>query len=158
MGILERSGLVYLLKPYSPNITKRMIKTPKLYFLDTGLCAYLTRWETPQTLAAGAMDGAILETWCLGEILKSYWHRGKNPQIYFYRDTDQKEIDFLIEQNMTLYPIEVKKSAMPGKEAVKHFGVLKKLGKAAGPGAVLCLSQDPFPINREVSAIPVWEI
>jgi len=73
MGILERSGLVYLLYPYSLNVTSRIIKTPKVYFLDTGLCAYLCRWETPQTLYAGAMDGAILETWCFGEILKSYW-------------------------------------------------------------------------------------
>jgi predicted AAA+ superfamily ATPase len=158
MGILERSGLVYLLKPYSPNITKRIIKTPKLYFLDTGLCSYLTRWETPESLSAGAMDGAILETYCLGEILKSYWHNGKDPLIYFYRDTDQKEIDFVIEQNMTLYPIEIKKNTMPGGEAVKNFSVLKNLGKQTGTGAVLYLGQEYMPINREVAAIPVWAI
>ena len=158
MGILERSGLVYLLKPYSPNITKRIIKTPKVYFLDTGLCAYLCRWETPDTLYAGAMDGAILETWCFGEILKSYWHNGVNPLIYFYRDTDQKEIDFILEKNMTLYPIEVKKTAMPGETDIKHFQTLKKLGKKTGTGSVLCLARDRIPINREVVSIPVWEI
>ena len=158
MGILERSGLVRLLQPYSPNITRRIIKTPKVYFLDTGLCAYLCRWETPETLYAGAMDGAILETWCFGEILRSYWHNGENPLIYFYRDTDQKEIDFVIEKNMTLYPIEVKKSAMPGEIDIKHFGALKKLGKKTGMGAVLCLGQSRFSINREAVSVPVWEI
>ena len=158
MGILERSGLVYLLHPYSPNVTKRIIKTPKVYFLDTGLCAYLCRWETPDSLYSGAMDGAILETWCFGEILKSYWHRGINPLIYFYRDTDQREIDFVIEKNMTLYPIEVKKTTMPGDIDIKHFGALKKLGKKTGMGAVLCLGQDRIPINREALSMPAWEI
>jgi predicted AAA+ superfamily ATPase len=158
MGILERSGLVYMLKPYSPNVTKRIIKTPKVYFLDTGLCAYLCRWETPETLYAGAMDGAILETWCFGEIMKSYWHNGLIPLIYFYRDTDQKEIDFVIEKNMTLYPVEVKKTAQASEADTKHFSVLKKLGKKIGTGAVLCLGQSRIPINREIVSVPVWEI
>jgi len=158
MGILERSGLVYLLHPYSLNVTSRIIKTPKVYFLDTGLCAYLCRWETPETLYSGAMDGAILETWCFGEILKSYWHNGIDPLIYFYRDTDQKEIDFVIEKNMTLYPIEVKKTAAPGEADIKNFSVLKKLGKKIGTGAVLCLGKDRLPINREAVSIPVWEV
>ena len=158
MGILERSGIVYLLQPYSPNATSRIIKTPKVYFLDTGLCAYLCRWETPETLYAGAMDGAILETWCLGQILKSYWNNGIDPLIYFYRDTDQKEIDFIIEKNMTLYPIEVKKTAMTEERDTKNFYVLSKLGKKIGTGAVLCLSGIRLPINRDVVSIPVWEI
>jgi predicted AAA+ superfamily ATPase len=158
MGILERSGLVYLLRPYSPNITKRIIKTPKVYFMDTGLCSYLCRWETPETLYAGAMDGAILETWCFGEILKSYWHNGINPLIYFYRDTDQKEIDFVIEKNMTLYPVEVKKTAIPGENDIKHFRSLKKLGKKMGAGAVLYLGRERIPINRETISIPAWGI
>ena len=158
MGVLERSCLVYLLQPYTPNITKRIIKTPKVYFLDTGLCAYLCRWETPEALYSGAMDGAILETYCFGEILKSYRHNGINPLIYFYRDTDQREIDFIIEKNMILYPIEVKKTAMPSEKDIKHFDALKKLGKKVGTGAVLCLSQSRMPINREVVSVPVWEI
>jgi predicted AAA+ superfamily ATPase len=158
MGILERSGLVYLLKPYSPNVTKRIIKTPKAYFLDTGLCTYLCRWETPETLYAGAMDGAILETLCFGEIMKSYWHNGFDPLIYFYRDTDQKEIDFVIEKNMTLFPIEVKKTAQASEAGTKHFAALKKLGKKIGTGAVLCLGQSRIPINREIVSIPAWEI
>ena len=158
MGILERSGLVYLLQPYSPNATSCIIKTPKVYFMDTGLCSYLCRWETPDTLYSGAMDGAILETWCFGEILKSYWHNGIDPLIYFYRDTDQKEIDFIIEKNMTLYPIEVKKTAMPEEKDIKNFKTLEKLGKKTGTGAVLCLCKERTAINREAVSIPVWEI
>jgi predicted AAA+ superfamily ATPase len=158
MGLLERAGLVYLLRPYSPNVTRRIVRSPKLYFLDTGLCSYLSRWETPQSLDAGAMDGAILETWCLAEILKSYVHAGKEPQLYFYRDADQKEIDFILEQDMTLFPVEVKKSASPGAEAIRNFSVLSKLGKKVGPGAVLCLTPKAYPLSREVTAIPAWEI
>ncbi|GHU41862.1 ATPase [Spirochaetia bacterium] len=158
MGILERSGLVYLLQPYYLNVTKRLIKTPKLYFLDTGLCSYLTRWESPETLMNGAMDGAILETYVFGEILKSYWHNGENPLIYFYRDDDQKEIDFIIEKNMTLYPIEVKKTSNPQAFDFKNFRVLEKLGKTTGLGAVVCLQKERIPITRDVISIPVWEI
>jgi len=158
MGILERSGIVYLLQPYSPNVTSRIIKTPKVYFMDTGLCAYLCRWETPETLYSGAMDGAILETWCFGEIIKSYRHNGIDPLIYFYRDTDQKEIDFIIEKNMTLYPIEVKKTAMPGEKDIKKFNITGKLGKKTGTGAVLCLTKERYAINRSAVSIPVWEI
>ena len=111
LAALERSGLVKLLYPYYINLTKRLTKTPKLYFLDSGLCAYLGSFDTPQSLEAGYLNGAILETWAFAEILKSYWHNGLDPYIYFYRDADQKEIDFIIERNMTLYPIEVKKTS-----------------------------------------------
>lgn len=119
LSVLERSGLVQLVYPYHNNITQRMIKTPKVYFLDTGLCAYLTDWDSPKTLEAGAMSGAVLETYVFTEILKSYWHNCKEAQIFFYRDKDQKEIDFIIEQNSTLYPIEVKKLSCPMKAQSK---------------------------------------
>jgi predicted AAA+ superfamily ATPase len=158
MGILERSGIVYILKPYSPNITNRIIKTPKIYFLDTGLCSYLTKWTTSENLMSGAMDGQILETYVFGEILKSYFHNGKTPNICFYRDTDQKEIDFIIEENMTLYPIEVKKTAMPDNNVIRHFSILERLEKKVGTGAVICLQSKKIPINRSVMAMPVWEI
>jgi predicted AAA+ superfamily ATPase len=100
----------------------------------------------------------MLETWAFTEILKSWWHNGDNPNIYFYRDTDQKEIDFVIEKNMTLYPVEVKKTAQASEIDTKHFVALKKLGKKIGTGAVLCLGQNRIPINREVVSIPAWEI
>ncbi|HPS59487.1 MAG TPA: ATP-binding protein [Spirochaetota bacterium] len=158
LSILERSGLVKLLEPYYNNITKRIIKTSKLYFLDTGLCAYLTGWDSPKTLESGALSGAILETFVFAEILKSYWHNGREVNIYFYRDNDQKEIDFVIEANGRLYPMEVKKTATPGMTDIKNFDVLRLLKKDIGEGAVLCLRQDIVPLSRGVTALPVWEI
>ena len=154
LSILQSSGLVYLLQPYHTNVTKRLIKTPKLYFLDTGLCSYLTQWPTPQSLEAGAMSGAILETWFFIEILKSYWHSGKEAWFYFYRDVEQREVDLLIEQENMLYPIEFKKTATPTRKAVKHFNALNKLDKEIGPGAVLCLKEKDILLAADIRAIP----
>ncbi|QAR34023.1 ATP-binding protein [Geovibrio thiophilus] len=158
LSVLEASGLVYLLYPYHTNVTKRIIKTPKIYFLDTGLCSYLTKWTTPEALEAGAMSGAIFETYVVAEILKSYWHTGQEANLYFYRDTDQKEVDLLIESNNTLYPIEIKKTATPSKTAVRSFDVLNKLNKQIGHGAVICLTEKNIPISGNVTAISVENI
>jgi predicted AAA+ superfamily ATPase len=158
MGILEQSGLVFLLRPYSPNITNRIIKMPKMYFLDTGLCAYLTKWPTPETLMKGAMTGAILETYVIGEILKSYYHNGKEPAIWLYRDANQNEVDIVLEEAGTLYPIEIKKTSNPGSNDYQNFRELEKLQKKVGLGAVLCLKPERIPLSREVVSIPVWEI
>jgi predicted AAA+ superfamily ATPase len=158
LSTLERSGLVKLLYPYYINVTKRLIKTPKLYFMDTGLCAFLNGFNTPESLEAGSLNGAILETWAFAEILKSYWHNGKDPSIYFYRDADQREIDFVIEQNMTLYPIEVKKTSAPTTDSVKNFPLLEKLKKPVGTGAVLCLRPSALPLNDKTIALPIWGI
>ena len=155
ISILETSGLIYLLQPYHTNVTSRLIKTPKLYFLDTGLCAYLTQWSTPEALESGAMSGAILETYMLGEILKSYWHNGKEAHFYFYRDKDQKEIDLLIDQDGQFYPVEFKKSASPSSQVANSFTVLEKLGVSRGSGAVVCLKQKVTPLSRNVTAIPI---
>ena len=154
-SILESTGLVYLLEPYYSNVTKRITKTPKLYFLETGLCAFLTGWSSPKNLSLGAMNGAILETYVLGEILKSYWHNGKYPNIYFYRDADQREIDFVLEENGTLYPIEVKRTATPLLTATKNFQALNALQKEVDQGAVICLREKDIPLSRNVMAIPV---
>ncbi|MDR3211621.1 MAG: ATP-binding protein [Planctomycetota bacterium] len=155
LSTLETSGIVKLLAPYHSNITKRIIKTPKLYFLDTGLAAFLTRWNTPQSLAAGAMNGAFFETHVFIEILKSYWHNGKYPNLYYYRDADQKEIDFVIEQNMILHPVEVKKTAAPSLSGVRAFECLRKFKKKVGGGAVICLRQGHIPLSKEVVAVNV---
>lgn len=154
-SILETSGLIKFLQPYYNNITKRIIKKPKMYFLDTGLCAYLTGWDSPKTLEAGAMNGAIFETYVFAEILKSYWNNGKEPNIYFYRDKDQREIDFVFEANGKLYPVEVKKTATPSLANIKSFSVLESLKKPIGEGAVICLYKELFPLNRNVNLIPV---
>lgn len=153
LSLLTSSGLVYLLEPYHNNISKRMVKTPKLYFLDTGLCSYLTNWTTPESLEAGAMSGAILETFVVAEVLKSYLHNGKRSPIYFYRDKDKKEIDLIIEQNGKLHPVEIKKTAKPEKSLVKSFDVLPAPIRAEG--AVICLCDEDLPLTENVNSIPV---
>lgn len=155
LSILEASGIIYLLQPWHSNVTKRLIKTPKLYFLDTGLCAYLTQWSSPESLEAGAMAGAILETYMVSEIMKSYWHNGLNPALYFYRDKEKREIDLLIEQDNQLYPIEFKKSASPSRSASKHFKILESQDCNVGAGAVICLMDTDLPLSSKVTAIPI---
>ena len=156
LSVLETSGLVYLLHPYHRNVTKRLVtKAVKVYFLDTGLCSYLTKWPDARSLEAGAMSGAILETYLFTEILKSYWHNGVEPSFYFYRDTSQNEIDLVIETGDTLYPVEFKKTGTPSLTASKHFHLLEKLGKSVGHGAVICFVPKDVPLSREVTAIPV---
>lgn len=156
LSILETSGLIYLLPPYHNNLTKRLVKTPKLYFLDTGLCCHLMRWTSAEALEAGALSGAILETFIFSEILKSYWHNAKIGSFYFYRDKDQKEIDLLIEQDGILYPIEFKKTSHPDKHSIQHFSTLDKLNLPIGPGAVLCFVNEYTPISEKVTAIPIY--
>lgn len=153
--ILQTSGIAYLLEPFYKNVTKRMVKAPKLYLLDTGLVCYLTEWSTPETLEAGAMSGPILETWVVTEILKSYWHNGKHAPLYYYRDKDKKEIDLIIHKDGTLYPLECKKTASPGSETVRHFTTLEKLGLPIGPGGVICLATEVLPLAKQSQSIPL---
>jgi predicted AAA+ superfamily ATPase len=155
LSILKASGIIYLLEPYHNNVNKRMIKTPKLYFLDTGLAAYLTEWSSPETLEAGALSGAIFETWVIAELLKSYLHRGKQPPFYFYRDKDKKEIDLLIVSDGTVYPLEIKKTASPSPADVRTFATLERLGQPIGPGGVICLCQQGLPLTDSAVSIPV---
>lgn len=123
--ILQTSGIVYLLQPYSNNHLKRAIKTPKIYMLDTGLMAWLTKWLTPETIQQGAKNGQFFESFVVSEIIKSFYNQGKEPPIYFYRDTNQKEIDLLIEYNQTIYPIEIKTTANPNKRMAHAFDILR---------------------------------
>jgi len=155
ISVLETSGLIFLLPSYHNNIAKRAVKTPKLYFTDTGLCSYLCAWESAETLANGAMSGAILETYVVTEILKTYRHNGLFVNLYFYRDRDNKEIDLLIERDGLLYPIEIKRSASPKIDDTKHFDVLSRLGKPAGKGAVICLYDKFLPLNNQTNIVPV---
>ncbi len=158
LSILQTSGIIYLLYPYFANITKRVIKTPKLYFTDTGLCSYLTAWNSPQVLENGAMSGAILETFVVMEILKSYWHNGKEPNMYYYRDKEKKEIDLIFDRGEGFYPVEIKKSMTINKDMIKNFSVLKNYKKEIKKGAVICLAKDWLPINKDVNAISLWNI
>jgi len=157
LSILISSNIVYLLQPYYNNITKRAVKTPKLYFLDTGLAAYLTKWNTTEVLEAGAMAGAFFETFVVAEVLKSYYNAGVlEPSLYYYRDKDAREIDILIEQNGMLYPIEIKKTANPSKEHVKNFLALEKIkGVTVGTGGVICMYDKNVQISDKNVVIPV---
>jgi len=157
LSILVSSNIVYLLQPYYSNITKRAVKTPKLYFLDTGLVAYLTKWNTSQVLEVGAMAGAFFETFVVAEVLKSYYNSGVlDPALYYYRDKDGKEIDLLIEQNGILYPVEIKKTSNPGKEHIENFSVLEKIkGLTIGTGGVVSMYEKNVRINDKNVTIPV---
>jgi hypothetical protein len=157
LSIMISSNIMYLLQPYYNNIMKRAVKTPKLYFLDTGLAAYLTKWNTPQVLEAGAMAGAFFETFVMAEVLKSYYNAGvSDPSLFYYRDKDTREIDLLIEQNGTFHPVEIKKTANPGKEHIKSFSVLEKSkGVTVGAGGVICLYDKSVRINEQNVTIPV---
>ena len=156
VSILVSSNIVYLLQPYYSNLGNRVVKTPKIYFLDTGLCSYLTNWDNPKVLESGAMSGAIFETFVVAEIIKSYVHNGKEPNIYYYRDKEKKEIDLIVEKNGKLYPIEIKKSANPDKSAVKNFSVIPD--DKQGEGAVICLAKEDYPITKTINAIPLYYI
>ena len=158
LSILQTAEIVYLLEPYHTNVTQRLVKTPKLYFLDTGLAAYLTEWASPETLEAGAMSGPILESWIVAELLKSYWHNGRRPPFYYYRDKDQREVDLLLLQDGIIYPLEIKKSASPSREDVRHFGALERLGLPIGPGGVICLAEQSLPLTAAAQSIPAWVI
>lgn len=155
LSILQASGVIFLLEPYYSNATKRLVKAPKLYFLDTGLCSYLAEWSSPETLEAGAMSGAILETWVFGELLKSFLHNGLRAPFYYYRDKDAKEIDLLIVQDGTIYPLETKKTASPTRKAVASFESLHKFKMPIGPGALICLIENALPLTEKHQAIPV---
>ena len=157
LSILTASNLVHLLRPYHNNITKRTIKTPKLYFLDTGLAAYLTRWNLPEVMKEGAMSGAFFETFIISEIIKSYANQGVlDLPLYFYRDRDGREIDLLIEDGGTLYPIEIKKHADPEKSDVAQFAVLDKIaGMRRGEGGVICLYENLTTLQGNDKVIPI---
>ena len=159
LDILRRSCLVELLYPYGSNTVSRLVKTPKVFFLDTGLAAHLCSWDSPDSLRNGAQSGHLFETHVFCEILKSYWHNGESPEIFFYRDTDQNEIDFVIERNRTLFPVEVKKTANPRSDDCKTFRKLATFKKEVGTGAVVCLYEkcSSFP-NRDAVMVPVWTI
>lgn len=158
LAILETLGLVFYLHPYSNNLLKRLVKTPKLYFFDTGLVCYLTKWSSPETLESGAMNGAILENYVVSEIVKSYLNSGKEPYIYYYRDKDAKEIDVILEHDGVLNPIEIKKTSNPGTELVKVFSLIDKGDIRRDKGAVICMKPELSAIDRENFIVPVWMI
>ena len=161
ISILRTSGLVTLVQPYHNNILKRATKMPLLHFMDTGLAAYLLKWTSPETLETGAMSGQFFESYVFSELYKSYLNTGKEPPFFYYRDKEKREIDLLINQNNTLHPIEIKKSASPGKEAIKNFRALDALKGSkttVGTGCVICMSNNIIPLDENNWQVPVWLI
>lgn len=155
LRILEALGIIFYLHPYSNNVLKRTVKTPKLYFYDTGLVCYLTKWSSMETAMNGAMNGALLENFVVSEIQKSYQNAGKEPYLYYYRDKDAKEIDLLMEGDGQLYPIEIKKTATPEKKMIHNFSIIEKSPLQRGVGAVLCLSEKLGAFDSENLIVPI---
>ncbi len=160
LSILVASNIVYLLQPYFNNVTKRAVKTPKLYFLDTGLAAYLTKWNSAEVLKNGAMAGAFFESFVVSEIIKSYYNAGiLEPPIYFYRDKEMNEIDLIIEDSGTLHPIEIKKHADPNKNDIAAFDLLDKMANIKrGSGGVICLYDKLLTLKGNDKVIPIQNI
>lgn len=158
LNILETLGIIFLLHPYSNNVLKRTIKTPKVYFYDTGLVCYLTKWSSPEVAQSGAMSGALLENFAVSEIMKSYQNAGLEPYLYFYRDRDAKEIDIIMEGDGKLCPLEIKKTATPDKRLTRVFGVIDKSPLTLGTGAILCMAEHFGAFDRDNLIVPIWMI
>ena len=156
LQVLEKSDIIFYLRPYSNNLLKRTIKTPKLYFFDTGLVAYLTRYSSPEILQNGAMNGAILENYVVAEIRKSYQNAGQDCLLWYYRDKNSNEIDLVIESDGQLHPLEIKRSVNPGSELTGVFSVLDKGSVPRGTGAVICMRSKLSAVSAENFIVPVW--
>lgn len=155
MQILERLGIIFFLHPYTNNLLKRTISKPKLYFYDTGLAIYLTRWSDSITLMNGSFNGAALENFVVSEIVKSYYNAGEEHYINYYRNKDAKEIDIVREINNTVYPMEIKKTGLPDARITKVFSVLENKGKTVAPGIVLCTAQNISTLGKGNYVVPI---
>lgn len=158
LQVLEKSDIIFYLRPYSNNLLKRTVKTPKMYFFDTGLVAYLTRYSSPEILQNGAINGAILENFVVAEILKSYQNNAQDCLLWYYRDKSSNEIDMVIESDDQLHPLEIKRSVNPGSELVGAFSILDKGSVSRGTGAVLCMRPELSAINAQNYIVPIWMI
>ena len=158
LQVLEKSDIIFYLRPYSNNLLKRTVKTPKMYFFDTGLVAYLTRYSSPEILQNGAINGAILENFVVAEILKSYQNNAQDCLLWYYRDKSSNEIDMVIESDGRLHPLEIKRSVNPGSELVGAFSILDKGSVPRGKGAVLCMRPELSAINAQNYIVPIWMI
>ena len=153
--VLQSMGIIYLLEPFHANELKRMIKTPKLYFCDTGLCAFLSSWTSCDTLMNGAASGHFLENYVVTEMLRNAAYGSKDINLNFYRDTNQKEINLIIESEGKLHPFEIKRSASPDIRSIRSFSALVKSGRSMGEGGIICMAEKPFPIDNTNNLIPV---
>ena len=158
LQVLEKSDILFYLRPYSNNLLTRTVKTPKLYFFDTGLVAYLTKYSSPEILQNGALAGAIFENYVVAEIRKTYLNTLDEPLLWYYRDKDCNEIDIVIENDGELHPVEIKRSVHPGSELVSAFKVLDKSPVPRGKGAVLCMHPELTAVNANNFIVPAWSL
>lgn len=160
LSVLQASNIIRIVEPFWPNIGKSLTKTPKLYFMDTGLVCHLTRWTTPDQLRNGAVAGHVFETFVVSEVLKSYMNAGANLRdVWFYRDTKKREIDLVIQEGHVLHPVEIKTAATIKADAVKNFSCLEGMEDyEVGFGHVICQTPEPYYVARNVQAVPVWAI
>lgn len=154
LGLLEGLGIVYLLRPYANNALKRLTKTSKLYFCDTGLAAHLSLWLTRETLMNGAASGHFFENYIVAELLKNYSYSPMKAAMTYYRDSNAKEIDIFVEENNFIHPLEIKKSARPDRREIKKFSVLDKTTVENGAGGIVCMCEEPIPIDERNCFIP----
>lgn len=155
LHVLEALGIIFLLEPYSNNVLKRTVSTPKLYFYDSGIVCYLTRWSSPETAMEGAMSGALLENYTVAEIIKTYQNAGQEPFLYYYRDKDAREIDLILERDGKLFPIEIKKMASPPKKLTKVFDLIEKSPLQRGTGAILCMADQLGAFDQNNLIVPI---
>ena len=158
LQVLEKSEVIFYLRPYSNNLLKRTVRTPKMYFFDTGLAAYLTKYASPEILMNGAINGAILENYTVAEIRKTWLNSARECLMHYYRDRDTNEIDMVIEADGELHPLEIRKSTNPGTELASAFKVLDKGSVPRGTGAILCLREEMSAIDRNTFILPIWMI
>jgi len=158
LQVLAKSDVIFFLRPYANNLLKRTVKTPKIYFFDTGLVAYLTKYTSPEILEAGAINGSILENYVVSEIRKTYQNNARDCLLWYYRDKDSKEIDMVIEQDGVLHPIEIKKSVKPENKMISAFEVLDKGSVPRGKGAILCMRPELSAADSENYIVPIWMI
>lgn len=158
LAVLEQSDVIFYLRPYSNNLLKRTVKTPKLYFFDTGLVAYLARYTSPEILANGAINGAILENYVVSEIRKTYQNAAKDCLLWYYRDKSSNEIDMIMESDGQLHPLEIKRSVNPGNELLRAFRLLDKGSVPRGKGAILCMRPELSAVDAENYIVPIWMI
>ena len=155
LHVLEALGIIFLLEPYSNNVLKRTVSTPKLYFYDSGIVCYLTRWSSPETAMEGAMSGALLDNYTVAEIIKTYQNAGQEPFLYYYRDKDAREIDLILERDGKLFPIEIKKMASPPKKLTKVFDLIDKSPLQRGTGAILCMADQLGAFDQNNLIVPI---
>lgn len=155
LHVLEALGIIFLLEPYSNNVLKRTVSTPKLYFYDSGIVCYLTRWSSPETAMEGAMSGALLENYTVAEIIKTYQNAGQEPFLYYYRDKDAREIDLILERDGKLFPIEIKKMVSPPKKLTKVFDLIDKSPLQRGTGAILCMADQLGAFDQNNLIVPI---